>query len=164
MLLCVTERTNRHITLHPVQDIDVSKNIISCELGLSRPTPLKNATLERAMHMNGADHPRRQVHITSIPVSHHTCNVQESMPASHHGPSHTVQTVVKRNMNMNMVICLIMITVRLQQRSRYCARKQQVLQKTPCGIHLQVMVATTCGRKHKPPFYTTQEDRLTDQC
>ena len=25
------------------------------------------------------------------------------------------------------------------------------------------MVATTCGRKHKPPYYTTQEDRLTDQ-
>ena len=25
------------------------------------------------------------------------------------------------------------------------------------------MVATTCGRKHKPPYYTTQENRLTDQ-
>ena len=25
------------------------------------------------------------------------------------------------------------------------------------------MVATMCGRKHKPPHYTTQEDRLTDQ-
>ena len=28
---------------------------------------------------------------------------------------------------------------------------------------LQLMVATTCGRKHKPPHYTTQEDGLTDQ-
>ena len=25
------------------------------------------------------------------------------------------------------------------------------------------MVATTCDRKHKPPYYTTQEDRQTDQ-
>ena len=51
---------------------------------------------QRAMHMSNADYPRCQVHITSIPVSQHTSNVQESMPASHHGPSHTVQTVVKR--------------------------------------------------------------------
>ena len=78
------------------QDIDVSKNITSHQLGLSRPTLLMNATLKRVTNTNDADYPRRQVHITSIPVSQHTCNVQESTPAGHHGPSHTVQTVVNR--------------------------------------------------------------------
>ena len=28
---------------------------------------------------------------------------------------------------------------------------------------LQLMVATTCGKKHKPPYYSTLEDRLTHQ-
>ena len=28
-----------------------------------------------------------------------------------------------------------LITGRLQQRSKYCAKEQQILQKTPCGIH-----------------------------
>ena len=28
-----------------------------------------------------------------------------------------------------------LITGRLQQGSRYCAKEQQILQKTPCGIH-----------------------------
>ena len=55
-------------------------------------TPLLNERRTRTTPTT----PRRQVHITSIPVSQHTCNVQESTPASHHGPSHTVQTVVKR--------------------------------------------------------------------
>ena len=57
-----------------------------------------------------------------------------------------------------------LITGRLQQWSRYCARKQQILQKLHAVYTLELMVATTCGRKHKPPYYTTQEDRLTDQC
>ena len=30
--------------------------------------------------------------------------------------------------------------------------------------YLEMIVATTCGRKHKPPYYTTQKDRLTDLC
>ena len=70
--------------------------IFSRQLDLSRQTPLKNATLKRATHTNDANHPRRQVPITSIPVSQHTYNIQESTPAIEHGPSHTVQTVVKR--------------------------------------------------------------------
>ena len=45
------------MTLH-AQDIDVSKNITSHQLGLSRPTPLKNATLKQATHTNDADHPQ----------------------------------------------------------------------------------------------------------
>ena len=28
---------------------------------------------------------------------------------------------------------------------------------------LEMMVATTCGREHEPPHYTTPEDRLNDQ-
>ena len=48
-----------------------------------------NATLIPTTHTNEADYPRRQVHITSIPVSQHTCNVQDSTPANHHGPSHS---------------------------------------------------------------------------
>ena len=35
-----------------------------------------------------------------------------------------------------------LITGRLQQGSRYCARKQHILQKTPCGIFLSHVVAT----------------------
>ena len=42
------------------------------------------------------DLPRCQVHITSIPDHQHTCKVQESTPDSQHGPSHTIQTIVKR--------------------------------------------------------------------
>ena len=56
-----------------------------------------------------------------------------------------------------------LITGRLQQRSRYCAKEQQFFTENSMRYTLQLMVATTCGRKHKPPHYTTQEDRLTDQ-
>ena len=80
----------------PARNIDVSTNITSHEMGLSRPTPLMSATLNRARTRTTLDIPRRQVHITSIPDHQHTCKVQESTPASQHGPSHTVQTIVKR--------------------------------------------------------------------
>ena len=44
-----------------------------------------------------------------------------------------------------------LITGRLQQGSRYCAKEQQIsMQYT-----LQFMVATTCCRKHKLLYYTT---------
>ena len=49
-----------------------------------------------------------------------------------------------------------LITGRLQQGSRYRAKEKQILQKT-MRYTLQFMVATTCDRKHKPPYYITQE-------
>ena len=30
------------------------------------------------------------------------------------------------------------------------------------AVYLQLSLATTCSRKHKPPHYTTQEDRPND--
>ena len=56
-----------------------------------------------------------------------------------------------------------LISGRLQQRSKYCAKQQQFLTENSMRYTLQLTVATTCGRKHKPHYYTTQEDRLTDQ-
>ena len=35
-----------------------------------------------------------------------------------------------------------LISGRLQQRSRYCAKEQQILQKNPRSIRIQLMVAT----------------------
>ena len=55
-----------------------------------------------------------------------------------------------------------LITGRLQQRSRYCAKEQQFFTQNSMRDTLQLMVATMCDRKHKPPHYTTPEDRLTD--
>ena len=52
----------------------------SRQLGLSRPTPLKNATLKRATNTNDADYPRRQVYITSSPVSLGVVSVLVNQP------------------------------------------------------------------------------------
>ena len=30
------------------------------------------------------------------------------------------------------------------------------------AVYIQMILATTCGRKHKPPRYITQEDRPND--
>ena len=55
------------------------------------------------------------------------------------------------------------ITGRLQQGRRYCARKkQQIYCEYSVRYTLEMMVATTCDREHKPPYYATQEDRLND--
>ena len=51
-------------------------DITSHQLGLSRPTPVMNATPKRATNTNDTDYPRRQVHITSIPV----CQPPRSKP------------------------------------------------------------------------------------
>ena len=31
------------------------------------------------------------------------------------------------------------------------------------AVYIQMILATMCGRKHKPPHYTTPEDQLNDQ-
>ena len=46
--------------------------------GLESANAAKSAILKRATNTSDAGHPRRQVHITSIPDHEHICNVQES--------------------------------------------------------------------------------------
>ena len=52
------------------------------------------------------------------------------------------------------------ITGRLQQGSRLCGTNLQK-ENSMRYTKLHKMFATTCGM-HKPPKYTTQEDRLND--
>ena len=54
-----------------------------------------------------------------------------------------------------------LITGRLQQWSNVCTNKF-TKEDSMRYTKLQKMFATTCG-VHKPPKYTTLEDRLTDQ-
>ena len=121
------------------------EDFTSRQLGLSQPTPPMSATLTERRTRTTLDLPRRQVHITSIPDHQHTCKVQESTPASQHGPNHTVQTILKRWTNM----AIRLITGRLQQWSNVCKNKF-TKEDSMRYTKLQKMFATTCG-VHKPP-------------
>ena len=127
----------------PDQDINVSKNITSHQLGLSRPTPLMNATLKRATHTSDADYPRRQVHITSIPVHQHTCKVQESTPAF-------------------IIITIIIIIIR-PRCSPFCNNNNNnnnnnnFTDNTPCGIHTNYTCNQVSQKAQTATLHYTRE-------
>ena len=69
-------------TLH-AQDIDVSKNIISRQLSLSRPTPLVSATLVGVTQTSNAGHPKPPgaYHFDSSSSTHLQCQrINASQP------------------------------------------------------------------------------------
>ena len=55
-----------------------------------------------------------------------------------------------RRLELSEIICSIIIIIII-----YCEYSVRYT--------LEMMVATTCDREHKPPHYTTPEDRLNDQ-
>ena len=60
---------------HPCPGHGCLEKFTSHQLGLSRPTPLKNATLKRATHTNDADHPQMSgaYHFDSSQPTHLQC-------------------------------------------------------------------------------------------
>ena len=79
-----------------------------------------NATLIRATNTNDADYPRRQVHITSILASQHTCNVQEShVVATIHGNVYCMEFSVKFIIIITTTFIIIIIIIIIEA---VCAR------------------------------------------
>ena len=57
-----------------------------------------------------------------------------------------------------------LITGRLQQRSRYSTKEQQILQRTPCGIHYNWWLPLRVAESTNGHItLRTQENRLTGQ-
>ena len=132
---------------HSLPRTSVSKNITSHQLGSSRPTPPMSATLNRATNTNDAGSPRTQVHITLIPDHQHTCKVQESTPDNQHGPSHTIQTIMKRRAQHGLSPQhRPFTTVEQCVQEQFTQKTDSIMRYTK----LRKMFATTCD-VHKPP-------------
>ena len=133
----------------------------SRQLGLSQPTPLATAILKRLTRTCGDGQHQKSgaYHFDSSSSTHLQCQrINASQPTRSEprctnrceeegltwpfAPSpavynNGVDTVREKTTNLLRILRAVFIR--------------------------NDVVATTCGREHKPPHYTTQEDRLNDQ-
>ena len=133
------------------------RRFTSRQMGLSRPTPPMRATLNRATNMNdagslqtsGAYHFESR---SSTPLQSPRINASQPTQSMPYSTTHRDEEDLTRPFALSQAF----------YNSGVMCGKTILRKKTPCGIqNYKKMFATTCGT-HKPPLYTTQDDRLND--